>query len=69
MLGNPQCMEGSQYKREPSSSHAEIETILKNLQESINAHDNRITDEGVRMGEFSYASFGDLKYDVLRKIP
>ena len=62
-------MGGSQDKGEPPRIHTEIETILKNLQESINAHDNRITDEGVRMGEFSYASFGDLKYDVLRKIP
>ena len=69
MLGNTQWMEGSQDKGEPPRSHAEIQTILNNLQECLNSHDNRITGEGVRMGEFAYTSFGDLKYDALKEIP
>ena len=59
-------MEGSQDKGEFPRIHAEIETILNNIQERLNAHDNRITGEGVRMEEFSYAYFGDLNDDVLK---
>ena len=62
-------MEGSQYKGKSPRSHAEIETILNNLQESLNAHDNHITGDGVIMGEFDYTYLGDLKYDVLREMP
>ena len=68
-MANPQWTEVIQVKWEPPRSHSEIETILNNLQELLNAHDNRITGEGFRMGEFAYASFGDLKDDVLKEIP
>ena len=46
-----------------------MESILNNIQECINAHDNCITGEGLRMGEFTYASFDDLKDEVLKEIP
>ena len=65
-MGNPQWMGGSQYKGELLSSHADIETFIKNRQKRLYAHDNRITGEGFRMGEFAYASFGYLNYDVLK---
>ena len=65
-MGNPQWIKGSQYKWESSISYTEIETFLNNIQERLNAHDNRITGEGVRMEEFSYAYFGDLNDDVLK---
>ena len=68
-LGNPQWMEGRQDKGESPRSHAEIETILKNLQERLNSHDNRITGEGVRMGQFVYTSFVDFKGDVQKELP
>ena len=58
-------MEGSQDKGELPRIHAEIKTILNNIQERINAHDNRITGERVRMGECAYASFRDLKDDLM----
>ena len=50
LLVNPQWMEGSQDKRESQRSHVEMENFLNNLQELLNAHDNRTTDEGVIMG-------------------
>ena len=62
-------MGGSQDKGEPPISHAEVDTIVNNLQECLNAHDSRITGNGVRMGEFAYTSFGDLKDDVLKEMP
>ena len=37
--------------------------------DSLNAHDNLITSERVRMGEFSYAYFGDLKDYILKEMP
>ena len=46
-----------------------METILNNLQEILNAHDNRITGEGVIMRVFAYASVGDLKDEVLKETP
>ena len=58
-----------QDKVESPRSHAEIENILNNLQERLNTHDNRITGDGFRMGEFSYASFGYLKDGVLKEMP
>ena len=62
-------MGGIQDKVESPRSHAEIENILNNLQERLNTHDNRITGDGFRMGEFSYASFGYLKDGVLKEMP
>ena len=46
-----------------------METVLNNLQERLNAHDDCITGEGVRTGEFSYAYFCDLKDNFLKEIP
>ena len=66
---NPQWMGVSQENGESPRSHAEIETIIKDLQEQLNAHENRLTGKGVITGEFSYTSFGDLKDDVLKEIP
>ena len=43
----------SQDKGEPPRSYVEIETVINKLQERINAHDNRITDDEVRMGDFA----------------
>ena len=54
---------------DPQEDTHKIETILKNLQERLNAHDNRIIREGVRMGEFAYISFGNLKDGILKGIP
>ena len=51
-LRNPQLMEVSQDKGEYPIIHAKMETILNNIKERLNANDNRITGEGVRMGEF-----------------
>ena len=62
-------MEGRQDKGESPRSHAEIETILNNLQERLNAHDNRIAGEGVRMGKFAYTYFVGFKGDVLKEMP
>ena len=62
-------MEGNQDKGESPISNAEMETIVNNLQEHLNSHDNQITCERVRMVEFAYAYFGDLKDDVLKEIP
>ena len=45
-----------------------METILNNLQEILNAHDNLITGEGVIMEEFAYASLGYLKDDALKEM-
>ena len=52
-------MGGIQFKGESPKNHAEIDTILNNLQERINEPDNCITGEGVIIGEFSYAYLGD----------
>ena len=65
---NPQWMGGIQDKGEYRISHAEIEIILNNLQERLNAHDNFITGEGVRMGKFAYAYLGYLKDGVLKEL-
>ena len=46
--------------------HAEIETIINDLQERFKAHDKCLVYQGVKMGEFSYASFGDLKDELLK---
>ena len=43
-----------------------METILYNLQEHLDSHDNQIMCEEVIMGEFAYAYFGDLKDDFLK---
>ena len=43
-------MLGSQDKVEFPRSHAEIDTILNNLQERPSAHDNQLTGDGVKMG-------------------
>ena len=45
-----------------------METILKNIQECLNAHDKHITGEGFLMVEFAYAYFGDMKDDVLKEM-
>ena len=62
-------MEGSLDKEEPPRSHAEIDTILNNLKERLNAHDNHMNGNGVIIGEFAYTYFGNLKDDVLNEIP
>ena len=59
----------SQHKGEFQIIQTEIETIINNLEERLNAHDNRITRDGFKMGEFAYASFGDLKDGVLKEMP
>ena len=69
LMGKPQCMGGSQGKGESPTNHAEIESIRNNLQELLNSHDNHISGEGVRMGEFAYEYFGYFKDDVLKEIP
>ena len=46
-----------------------MDTILNNLQERLNAIENRVTGEGVSIGEFAYTSFGDLKDAVLKEMP
>ena len=68
-MGNPQWMKGILDKGEFPISHAEINTILNNLQEHLNSHDNHITGEGFRMGEFAYTYFDDLEDDVLKEMP
>ena len=45
-----------------------METILNNLQERLNAHNNRLTGDGFKMLEFAYTSFGDLNNDALKEI-
>ena len=62
-------MGGSQYKGETPRSHAEINTIIINLQERINAYDKLLTGNGVKMGEFDYASLWSLKDDFIKEIP
>ena len=49
-------------------SQAEIETILNKIQELLSTHDNYLTGDGIKMEEFSYTYFGDLKDDVLKGI-
>ena len=61
-------MGGIQDKGYTPISQAEIETILDKLQELLNAHENCLTDNGVKMAEFFYTSFGDLKDYVLKGI-
>ena len=58
-------MGGSQDKVEAKIINALIETIFNDLQERLKTHDNRLTGKGVKMVEFNYASFGDLKDEVL----
>ena len=59
-------MVGIKYKGEYPRIHAEIETIINNLQECLNEHDNHLTGGGIKMVEFSYTYFGDLKDDVMK---
>ena len=61
-------MGGSQDKGDTPRSHSRMETILNNLQECLNTHDNRHTGKGVKTGDFAYRSFEDLKDDVLKEI-
>ena len=49
-LGNPKWMEGSQDKGESPISHSEMETILNNIQECLNANYNHITGKVVLIG-------------------
>ena len=68
-MGKPQWIGGSKDKGETPRIHKEIETIINNLQERLNSHDNRLTGNGVKMGIFAYASLGNLKDDVLKEMP
>ena len=47
--------------------HSCIETIINNLEERLNDHDNCLTGDGFKIVEFSYSYFGDLKDDVLKE--
>ena len=51
-LGDPQCMSRSQYKGEAPIIHANIETILNDLQERLKAHENRLTAKVFQMEKF-----------------
>ena len=62
-------MGGSQDKVEAPISHAKIQTILNELQECLETHENHLNGKGFIMGELDYASFGDLKDEVLKEIP
>ena len=62
-------MGGSQDKVEAPISHAKIQTILNELQECLETHENHLNGKGFIMGDLDHASFGDLKDEVLKEIP
>ena len=43
--------------------------LLITFKKHLNAHDNRLTENEFKMGDFAYESSGNLKYDVLKEIP
>ena len=62
-------MRGIQDKGETTIIHVLIETVINDLQKHLNAHNNRLTENEFKMGDFDYESSGNLKYDVLKEIP
>ena len=41
---------------------------INDLQDNLKYHYKRLTGKGVNMGEFSFASLGDCKDEVLKEI-